>query len=75
MLWDFIVNEKDLSGFLKGEQSQSIQVKDRQLLFLTLNKMGGSIMEKIKWETELDQALNRSKAENKPIFLDFFNPQ
>ena len=30
---------------------------------------------KIKWETELDQALNRSKAENKPVFLDFFNPQ
>jgi uncharacterized protein YyaL (SSP411 family) len=30
---------------------------------------------KIKWETEWDKALNRSKTENKPIFLDFFNPQ
>jgi len=30
---------------------------------------------KIKWETELDKALGRSKTEKKPIFLDFFNPQ
>lgn len=30
---------------------------------------------KIKWETELDKALNRAKTESKPIFLDFFNPQ
>jgi hypothetical protein len=29
----------------------------------------------INWETELDIALGRAKAENKPIFLDFFNPQ
>lgn len=30
---------------------------------------------KIKWETEFDQAKSQAKAENKPIFLDFFNPQ
>jgi hypothetical protein len=30
---------------------------------------------KIKWETELDKALDRSKIEKKPVFLDFFNPQ
>lgn len=29
----------------------------------------------LQWEAELDQAMNRSKTENKPIFLDFFNPQ
>lgn len=33
-------------------------------------------MEKqVKWETELDKAIERSKIEEKPIFLDFFNPQ
>ncbi len=30
---------------------------------------------KINWETELDDALSCSRAQNKPIFLDFFNPQ
>jgi len=30
---------------------------------------------KMQWETNLDKAMARSKAENKPIFLDFFNPQ
>ena len=30
---------------------------------------------KINWETELEKALDRSKAEGKFIFLDFFNPQ
>jgi uncharacterized protein YyaL (SSP411 family) len=29
----------------------------------------------ISWLTELEQALEQSKKENKPIFLDFFNPQ
>lgn len=29
----------------------------------------------IQWEEELDQARSRSKAENKPIFLDFLNHQ
>jgi len=29
----------------------------------------------IQWETVLDKALSRGKAENKAIFLDFFNPQ
>lgn len=30
---------------------------------------------KVKWEIELDKAIERSKSEGKPIFLDFFNPQ
>lgn len=30
---------------------------------------------KVNWETELVKALERSKNEGKPIFLDFFNPQ
>jgi len=30
---------------------------------------------KVDWEKELDKALERSKNEGKPIFLDFFNPQ
>jgi len=30
---------------------------------------------KIQWETNMEKALARAKAENKPIFLDFFNPQ
>jgi len=29
----------------------------------------------LKWESDFDQALKRAKAENKPILLDFFNPQ
>jgi len=29
----------------------------------------------IRWVTELQQALDQSKKENKPILLDFFNPQ
>lgn len=29
----------------------------------------------ISWETDLNQALKRSKTEQKPVLLDFFNPQ
>jgi thiol:disulfide interchange protein len=29
---------------------------------------------KIKWESSLDAALARARAEQKPVFLDFFNP-
>jgi len=29
----------------------------------------------IQWETEFDRALSRAKAENKPVYLDFYNPQ
>jgi hypothetical protein len=29
----------------------------------------------IKWEMDLNAALARAKAEEKPVFLDFFNPQ
>lgn len=28
----------------------------------------------IKWETELNAALTRAKAEHKPVLMDFFNP-
>ncbi len=31
-------------------------------------------MAAINWLTELEQALDRAKAENKAILLDFFNP-
>jgi len=30
---------------------------------------------KIQWETEYENALSRAKAENKPVLLDFFNPE
>ncbi len=29
----------------------------------------------ITWLTEMEQALSKAKEENKPILLDFFNPQ
>ncbi len=29
----------------------------------------------IEWESSLEKALARAKAENKPVLLDFFNPQ
>ncbi len=39
-------------------------------------RIGGTIMEKkIEWQTEMAAALQKAKAENKLIFLDFFNPQ
>ncbi len=31
-------------------------------------------MAKIVWETKMEKALARAKAEKKPILLDFFNP-
>lgn len=31
-------------------------------------------MAAINWLTELEEALDRAKAENKAILLDFFNP-
>lgn len=30
--------------------------------------------ENIDWQTDMDEARVRARAENKPIFLDFFNP-
>jgi hypothetical protein len=30
--------------------------------------------QQIQWLTGLDEALARVKSENKPVFLDFFNP-
>jgi hypothetical protein len=28
----------------------------------------------IQWESDLDKALARAKAEKKPVLMDFFNP-
>lgn len=28
----------------------------------------------ISWKTSMDEALEQAKAKNKPILLDFFNP-
>jgi uncharacterized protein YyaL (SSP411 family) len=28
----------------------------------------------IKWETDMEKALERASEENKPVLLDFFNP-
>lgn len=29
----------------------------------------------LQWESSLEKALARAKAEQKPVLLDFFNPQ
>lgn len=31
-------------------------------------------MAEIKWETDFQAAIARSKKENKPVLMDFFNP-
>ena len=45
-------------------------------LLETQNERKGEIVmaENIKWETEIDAALARARAENKHVLLDFFNP-
>jgi hypothetical protein len=35
-------------------------------------KQGGS---QIKWLASMDQAVEQAKAQNKPILVDFFNPE
>jgi uncharacterized protein YyaL (SSP411 family) len=30
---------------------------------------------KIQWQTAMDKALAWARSENKPVLLDFFNPQ
>jgi len=30
---------------------------------------------KIEWETNMDEARERARSEDKPVFLDFFNPK
>jgi hypothetical protein len=30
--------------------------------------------EAIQWESDLNKALSRAKAEKKPVLMDFFNP-
>jgi hypothetical protein len=37
-----------------------------------LQKQGSS---QIKWLASLDQAVEQAKAQNKPILIDFFNPE
>ena len=32
------------------------------------------MQDNINWETEMDRALARARAENKLVLLDFFNP-
>lgn len=39
-----------------------------------LQKGGMTMAKTIIWETKMDAALNRAKAESKHILLDFFNP-
>jgi hypothetical protein len=34
----------------------------------------GNQSQGIQWATGFDEALSRARAENKPVFLDFFNP-
>jgi uncharacterized protein YyaL (SSP411 family) len=29
---------------------------------------------KIKWESDMDEALARASSENRPVLLDFYNP-
>ncbi len=29
---------------------------------------------KVEWETQLAEALDKAKADSKPVLLDFFNP-
>lgn len=29
---------------------------------------------RVQWETDMDTAISRAKAENKEVLLDFFNP-
>jgi hypothetical protein len=43
--------------------------------FINLTQMESVMEKKIQWETEIGKAKKRAQAENKPIFLDFFNPQ
>jgi hypothetical protein len=33
-----------------------------------------AVGEVIQWESDLSRALERAKAENKPVLMDFFNP-
>ena len=35
---------------------------------------GGGQDQGIQWVTNFDEALARAKAEKKPVYLDFFNP-
>ena len=35
---------------------------------------GGGQKQGIQWVTNFDEALARAKAEKKPVYLDFFNP-
>jgi hypothetical protein len=44
-------------------------------LAITCGKKGRTHMEsKVNWETSMDTALSRARAEGKSILLDFFNP-
>jgi hypothetical protein len=44
------------------------------LLKFTRYKEVTDMENEIHWEKELDTALARAKAENKPVLMDFFNP-
>ncbi len=32
------------------------------------------MQENVNWETNMEKALSRAQQEDKPVFLDFFNP-
>ncbi len=74
-LQDFLPRD---TGFTPDPASESGKQNVAKTTFhpspSNFNNRGGMTMAKIIWETRMEKALARAKAENKPILLDFFNP-
>jgi thiol:disulfide interchange protein len=49
-------------------------IKLRQRRGEMQNKKEEQMSEKIRWEKDLNEALNIARGQNKPVLLDFFNP-
>ena len=82
-LTDKLCNGSEVSYFLKkGEVFFMASIWPKSDKSIDYIKRRGVIMavtaekmeERIAWMTEMDEALNRAREENKPILLDFFNP-